>query len=211
MNRTIALGALAASGMLAAHANAAYTITQSAGAAPTYDITLNFDEPGTPTGIVPDTTWLAGWDLLLQSGDGQDFVGDATGVPGQSWLGTGNSFTGAYGVFMTFGSEITEFSAQFWDPSGPPTFFGGGMAVILFNDGVDVAFEFYTPAWGGVGDTWYNCVATDGMVFDEIRVLGFGFFPTTYMDNASWNKVPAPGAAALLGVAGLAGLRRRRA
>ncbi len=211
MNRTIALGALAASAGLAAHANASYTITQSATPAPTYSTSLTFDEPGGPTGDVSTDAWLDSHCVIIDSGEGTRYVSDATTTPGQSWLGTGNSYYAPYGVFMTFTQPLTAFSAQFWDPSGPPTFFGGGLAVILFNDGVDVASTFTTPAWGGVGSTWFDCVATDGMVFDEIRVLGFGFFPTTYMDNASWNKVPAPGAAALLGVAGLAGLRRRRA
>ena len=67
----------------------------------------------------------------------------------------------------------------------------------LFNDGVQVADITMgdpfgvstTPAWGGIGDTWFDITGTDGDVFDEIRVLGFGFSPTTFMDDITWNPV----------------------
>lgn len=124
-------------------------------------------------------------------------------------LGDGNSFFGNFGIFLTFDDDVTEFSAQVWDPSGPPSPFGGGLGVFVFNDGVEIASYFGEPAWAGLGDSWFDIAATDGMVFDEVRILGFGFTPTTYADNLSWNPVPAPGALALLGLAGLSRRRRR--
>lgn len=195
----------------ASSAMATYNIAQSGAAAPTYGTTLNFDEPGTPTGIVPANTWAGIGVTELQAGDGQPVVGDNDAVFGGWGLGSGNSFFGNFGVFMTFDTDLDGFSTQVWDPSGPPSPFGGGAAVFILDDGVEVSAFAFEPAWGGLGDTWLNITATGGMVFDEVRILGFGFGPTTVVDNLSWNAVPAPGAAALLAIGGIASARRRRA
>jgi hypothetical protein len=101
-------------------------------------------------------------------------------------------------------------SFQAWDDSGPPTPFGGGLAVALFNDGQKVGFQFFTPAFGGVGKTWFNITTSGASVFDEVRVLGFASIGSnTIMDNLSWNAVPTPGGIAVL-LMGLAGRSRRR-
>lgn len=201
-----AIAVIAATG-LAVPAFGDFIITQGP-SAPTYsDYTLNFDEPGGPTGLVTPSDWLGTHGLTIDAGDLVPQVDNYD--PGWG-LGTGNSFFGNFGVFMTFTTDLTHLSLQAWDPSGPPTFFGGGMSVILFDDGVEVANLLVTPAWGGVGDDWFDIVATDGDSFDDVRILGWGFTPTTYVDNLSWNTVPAPGALALLSLAGLVGVRRRR-
>lgn len=188
-------------------ANADITVLQGASGT-TYGTTLNFDEVGGPTGATAANAW-AGIGLAdMQAGDSAPFVSDASGI--FPWINSGNSFYGNFGVFMTFDSDLTNFSGQFWDPSGDPSPFGGGMGIFVFNDGNQVADLFVTPAWGGLGDTWIDVSATDGMVFDEIRVLGFGFGPTTYADNLSWNAVPTPGALGMLAIAGVASTRRRR-
>ncbi len=203
---SVAATVAAASG---ASALASITVTQGVSAPQYTGTTLNFDEPGTPTGVVPATTWQASHGVTIQAGDSVPVVGDF--APGAGWpLGTANSYFGNFGVFMTFEQDLTEISFQAWDPSGPPSPFGGGLVVFVFNDGVEVAAAPFTPAWGGVGNSWYNITTADGMVFDDVRVLGFGFGPTTYVDNLSWNAVPTPGALAILGVAGGAFLRRRR-
>jgi len=188
-----------------------YSITQGS-SAPTYSSTLTFDEPGAPTGAVA-TNAFAAWGVpYLEAGDSAQWVGDSSTIPGYGWLGTGNSFTGNYGVFMAFDSDVTEFSTQFWDPSGPPSFFGGGAVLYLFDDGNQVGDPFvFEPAWGGVGDEWLNVTTSGGSVFDEVRILGYGFFPESHIDNASWNAVPGPGALAILSAWGAGGLRRRRA
>ncbi len=178
--------------------------------APTYTTTLNFDEPGGPTGVVSPGAWLASHGIIeLQAGDSAPQVGDWTGIFGP-WVGTGNSFFGNFGVFMTMADDLTELSTQVWDPSGPPSPFGGGLAVYVFNDGLEVGFASATPAWGGIGDEWFDITTDSGSVFDEVRILGWGFSPTTFVDNMSWNVVPEPGSLALLGLAALAVVRRRR-
>jgi hypothetical protein len=201
-------------------AMAGYTITQGS-TAPTYsDYTLNFDEPGGPSGLVAPDAWLGSHGITeMQAGDGGPQVDNWDPIfgGGGGWLGDGQSFFGNFGVFMTFENDLSTMAIEVWDPSGPPEFFGGGLNVILFNDGVEVADLFAqngdiaTPAWGGVGDSWFDIVADGGDTFDEVRILGFGFSPTTFVDNMSWDlaQVPAPGALALLGLAGLTGRRRR--
>lgn len=191
-----------------------YTIAQQNDPAPTYAVTLNFDEPGGPIGPVPTDAW-AGLGLAeMEAGDGVPFVDDFSGA--NPWINDGNAFFGNFGVFMTFDTDLTEMSIQVWDPSGEPSFFGGGLNVILFNDGVEVwdlgvqNGQIAEPAWGGIGDSWFNITTSNGMVFDEVRILGFGFTPTTYVDNISWNPIPTPGTFAVVGLVGLGAARRRR-
>lgn len=213
----ITIAALAAT-VIGAPALADYTITQGTSAPQYTDHTLTFDEPGTPTGVVSPDAFAAYGITELQAGDGVPVVDDFDAAYGGWGLGDGNSFFGNFGVFMTLDSPTNAMSLQVWDPSGPPSLFGGGLNVLLFNDGElvgditggDPFGEIATPAWGGVGDSWFNMVATDGDVFDEVRILGYGFIPTTFVDNLSWTRTPAPGSLALILLAGLTGTRRRR-
>lgn len=188
------------------------SITVSQGASgTTYSTELNFDEMGGPTGPgIATDAWASLGLASIAAGDGNNFVGDNASLFGP-WIGTGNSFFGNFGIFMNFDTDLTNFSAQVWDPSGPPSLFGGGLGIFAFNDGTEVANVIVEPSWGGVGDEWIDISADGGMVFDEIRLLGFGFDPTTFADNMSWNAVPAPSGAAIFGLTGLVAARRRRA
>lgn len=212
MSTRIAITSAAIALALGASAGASITITRGA-SAPTYSSTLTFDEPGAPTGTnLPATSFSSYGMAEIYSGEGSNQVGDLSGQPGLGWIGSDNVFYGPFGVFMEIGEDVTAFSLEFWDSSGPPTFSGGGAGILVFNDGVQVGSMFgINPAYGGFGDSWFNIVATDGMVFDEVRAVGFGFFPQSYVDNLSWQVVPTPGACAILSLAGLATLRRRRA
>ncbi|MBX3352758.1 MAG: hypothetical protein KF684_07470 [Phycisphaeraceae bacterium] len=197
---------------LGASAGAAITITRGT-SAPTYASTLTFDEPGGATGTdLPSSSFQSSGIASLYSGSGSNFVGPLGNNPGFGWLGSSNVFYGPFGVFIEIGQDVDAFSFQFWDSSGNPTFMGGGARVIVLNDGVEVASTIaFRPAFGGTGDSWFNIEATDGMVFDEVRALGFGFFPESLVDNLSWRVIPTPGACAVLAFAGVATLRRRRA
>ncbi len=197
--------------VIVAPALGSIVVTQGT-SAPTYtDFTLDFDEPGGPTGVVDPGAWSVSHGITeLQAGDGVPQVDDWTGIFGP-WVGTANSFYGNFGVFMTLDTDVTEMSLQVWDPSGPPGPFGGGLYVFLFDDGVEVSSTEHTPAWGDVGDEWFDITTDGGDVFDEVRILGFGFSPTTFVDNLSWNVIPEPTSLALFGLVGVAALRRRRA
>ena len=209
--QTTTAAAMSIAAIVGSPALGGYTITQGA-TAPTYTgFSLNFDEPGGPTGPVATTAWHASHGITIDAGDGAPQVDNWDIVHAAGWgLGDNNSFFGNFGVFMTFDNDLTAMSIEVWDPSGPPSPMGGGLLVALFDGGVEVSSTVVTPAWGGFGDSWFDLTTSAGDVFDEVRILGFGFTPTTYADNLSWNVVPGPGSLALLALAGVVGRRRNR-
>ncbi len=213
-NALVVSGAL----LVAGAATAGYDIAQSATPGPVYSTTLNFDEAGGPTGTVATNSWASLGLTSMASGSGDGFVDNFSGFA--PWVGPGNAFFGSFGVFMNFSTDLTAMSVDVWDSAGVPSPFGGGLNVILFNDGVQVwdinlqngggPFDpIATPAWGGLGDQSFHITTSGGMVFDEVRILGFGFPYETFVDNISWNAVPAPGSVALFGLAALVTRRRR--
>lgn len=210
MKFTITASALAA---LAAPALADYNIQASASPAPTYATTLDFNEGGVPIGAALALDAFSSFGVSsLAAGDGFNRIDDFSTQPGYGWLPAGNAFIGGYGVFMNFDTDLTEMSAQVWDNSAPANLLGGGLYIVLFNDGVEVSFDTVEPVFGSTGDSWYNITTTGGDVFDEVRFVGANFAgPLTILGEASWNTVPAPAAAALLGLGGLVAARRRRA
>jgi hypothetical protein len=206
---SIAVGAVI--GMTAA-AQAEISYTQSAAQTPTYGTTLNFDEAGGPTGVVDQDAWQAGYGVQIFDGLGPStYVGDLNTVLGYPWLPTDNAAFGYFGIYLKFDQAVTNLSFQAWDNSGDPSPFGGGMSVLLLNDDFSSWSQSptYTPAWGGVGDTWFDVSASGGDSFNFVLVTGWGFSPETAMDNLSWNVVPTPGTLAIFGLAA-AGRRRRR-
>lgn len=205
-----ALGALA---LVTLPASAAVTITQQSAPAPTYSTLLTFDEPGAPTGIVADNYWQPGYGITSMT-DGVN--GPAVGIDDLSafypWVNTGNVVNGNFGIYITFDQAVTAMSFQAWDPSGSPSPFGGGMNIYLtdINDNIIEALSF-TGAWGGIGDEWFDITTSGGTTFQKVVIFNNSFDPYTFIDNVSWNNVPAPGSFALIAVAGLVGRKRRRA
>lgn len=198
---------------MAAAANAGVSVTYTS-SAPSYGTALNFDESGGPTGSLLGNEWTGYGISGLMSGDGDGgFVGDLNSIFGTTWLGTGNAWTGRWAGFLNFSQDLTEFSCQFWDDSGPATIFNGGAIVVAFNDGVEVGSFFIDhPTWGPTGPTWVNITTDSGSTFDEVRFVGFNWIgPTEVIDNLSWNAVPSPASAGVLALAGVFGVRRRRA
>lgn len=205
---------VALAGVVSLAGSAAASVTISLGAdAPTYATVLNFDEAGGPDGIAPGNSWSSIGVSSMEAGVGPGFVGNLNAQPGFGWLPDSNVFVGEFGVFMEFSTALTDFSAQVWDNAGPASFFGGGMAIIVENQGVEVGSFFWeTPIYGTAGDNWFNITADAGIEFDRIAILGFAFVsPQTIVDNISFNTVPTPGSAGVLVLgAGLAARRRRR-
>ena len=198
---------------LAAPAHAAINVTQQSAPAPTYSNLITFDEPGTPAGgLVPSNYWSSLGITITDGVNGANtVVDDVSGF--LPWINTGNVNIGTFGVFLSFNSEVSSMSFQAWDPSGPPDLFGNGLAVLLFdvNDNF-LGGNSFTGAWGGIGDEWFDVTTTGGDTFRKAVIFNNSFDPTTFVDNLSWEKanVPAPGALALLTVAGMLGRRRTR-
>lgn len=208
MNTVAPLLALGAASLLSAAANAAFTIVQQNGAAPTYSTVLDVD--GLAPGAYPANTW-ANLGVTVYTGQGQVFgvgVGDLNGT--FPWLPNNNGLIGDFGLNLDFDQDVTEMSFQAWDPNGPPTPFGGGMNVALLdaNDNI-LEIGSFTGAWGGLGNTWFNITTTGGSAFRKVVIFSNGFDQFNFVDNVSWNAVPAPGAAALV-LMGLVGRRRSR-
>lgn len=205
---TSIVAAFAVSAGVAGVSQAAVTITQGA-SAPAYENGITFDEVGGPTGTnVPGNSWVSKGVTEIAAGTGTNdgFIGTAPG------FGSGNAYSGTFGVYFTFAQPITSLSIQWKDSSGPATFFGGG-AIIIAQDamGNDLQSLFIDNP-GAVGaNSWFNIVATGGSTFSKLVCTGFdNVSPTSTVDNVSWS-IPAPGSAALLGLGGLAAFRRRRA
>lgn len=207
-----AVGAVACAALTSGSAAASVTISLGA-SAPTYATTLSFDEAGGPDGLAPTDSWASIGLSSMEAGVGPGFVGNLNAQPGFGWLPDSNVFVGDFGVFMEFSTALTDFSAQVWDNAGPASFLGGGMVVVVENDGVKVGSFFWEmPIYGTAGDNWFNITAADGAEFDRVSILGFAFVsPQTIVDNVSFNTVPSPGSAGVLALgAGLALRRRRR-
>jgi hypothetical protein len=211
--RFFALATAAAITLPAATALGSYTITQTLDPGPVYaGHSVTFDEPGVPTGVPidPFDFYQLSDGITFVSGNGFLVADDWDALDGiDGGLGMGNQLNGGFSVNMLFDDPIKEISWQGWANGSPSPPLGGINVRVYLND-VQVASYLGVAPFGGVGDEWFNVVADGGDTFDRVSFYNGAFSSfNSYVDNLSWN-VPAPGAFALLGVAGLFGRRRRR-
>ncbi|MFG0314963.1 MAG: hypothetical protein ACF8LL_12380, partial [Phycisphaerales bacterium] len=148
MNRT-QLTTLLGLGLAASASLAGVDISVGA-SAPTYGTTLNFDEPGGPTGeFIPNDAWSGIGISAITAFDGNNIVNNLSSTPGYGWLPDNNVFVGNFGVAFEFENDVTEFSAQVWDNAGPADFISGGMIAVAERDGVEVGSFFWEfPVFG---------------------------------------------------------------
>lgn len=220
-----AVAIVAQAGLLASTASAQYTWTGSVAPAPTYSNTLNFDEAPLPAGapgVVASNAYVSrGVSAMNWIGGGGVLVNSGNTVFGTTFMPTNNQAVSNAYIEFYFAQDVNQFSAQFWDsaPNASPTG-SGGARIDLYNNGVMVNnFFISNPFWtsnigvAGTLPTWFNVVTAPGVVFDQVVFNGFGLNfgdDNLAVDNLSWNTVPTPGAAALLGMGGLFAGRRRR-
>jgi hypothetical protein len=174
---------------------------------------VDFEDAPTGVNMDPFDFYQASNGITFTSGNGFMVASnwdDTDGIDGGASPG-GIQLAGGFQVNMQFEQDVTELSWQGW-ADGQPAFPFGGINVFVFNDGVEVAAYFgdFAP-FGGVGDEWFNVVATGGDSFDEIRFFNPSFQSfSAYVDNISFNNVPEPGTFGLLSIVGLVVFRRRR-
>jgi len=116
------------------------------------------------------------------------------GVTVLSFGGDGSFDVGASGLTLSYTDLAVVFGGEFID---------GASNARLTGAGTDMNYTFELT---GFGDLWNGSSASGvGVVYLNSN----GFVPESYSAAWSITEVPAPGAVALLGVAGLASRRRR--
>lgn len=116
------------------------------------------------------------------------------GVTVLSFGGSGSFDLGTPGITLDYSDLAVVFGGEFID---------GSSNAQLMDGGTETNYTFELT---GFGDLWDGSSASGvGVVY----LSSNGFVPESYAATWSINQVPAPGALALLGVAGLAGRRRR--
>ena len=171
----------------------------------------DFEDPGTPFsspgGFDFDITDNGG-SFVIWAGDG------GVGFNTRSLYQNGGA-NGMTTVSLTSGGDINQIqfdAANGFGPADPHNVW-----IRAYNNGSPAGFDFeFFVAAGSTLTVW----STDGTVFDELRVQSYGAtaiegletqFGAVSIDNIIVGQgMPAPGAIALLAVAGLAPRRRRR-
>jgi MYXO-CTERM domain-containing protein len=164
----------------------------------------NFFNPAGGGQTAPDAEIIkklpaAQWDTFVTVGlaidNGTDGVGLSPGFPNI----TGNNWTQPNAAWFTEGAQE---QGRAGGPNGVTgTFFGSGQSPTGLLTGTGVLLAQLTVNAGG------NVAGTLAVVVD----LAGGVAGGSNIPNQTFNSVPAPGALALLGLAGLVGTRRRRA
>ena len=150
------------------------------------------------------TRTFAGWTSWGNSTNQSVYAWEPTGANfGLNYTGSADASGGIYQILSTVvGQEYTisfAISSDFTGRYNVTAQFNNEMLLNLKDSGVysNIAphtYSFTTVATKGQSDLRFGFMSTDGWV---------------YLDNVSVTATPAPGAIALLGVAGLTGRRRR--
>ena len=110
----------------------------------------------------------------------------------------------ASGSLFVTGSAIVSYGFGYFDPSATSPLSSGYITAVI----LDVAAGDYTVAmqdtWGD-GWVWNNATGSDAFTYEDTTIA----FTTGGSTSGTFTVVPAPGALALLGLAGLAGRRKR--
>lgn len=209
LKASMAAAAVAITMSAAPAAHAGYSIVQGA-SAPTYANTVVFNSP--VGNNLPTNTWAA---QGISSVVGYDtgFASVTNMNPANPWAPNTNVLYSPWGLEITFDQQVTSVSFRGWGNGGTPGPFGGGTFVTLKQNNTDLFGAGFNAAWGGVGNEWFNVTTTAGSTFNRIVFSSnlFAGLPQQFISQMSWTTaVPAPGAMALLGLAGVVGSRRRR-
>ena len=193
------LAALSAAGFAAAGTSTVYTDLASfmANVAPG-SYSENF--AGVPTGAVPSLNFGPVNGFAYTVGTQPGAVSGLFNDPGI--VSTDNATDS---LFITFtGAAVTAVGGNFW--ASDLSFFPTGTDITInLSDGTNVSYTSTGPSdfRGFIAN-----VAITSIQIDAPDVPGNAW---ATMDNlVVGNAIPAPGAAAVLGLAGIAGLRRRR-
>jgi hypothetical protein len=215
--KSLSCVAAVAAAAIVSTAGAQVTWTSTVAPAPTYANGLNFDEAPLPAGVpgpVSSNAYAAyGVTSITSNSPVSVLNGNSLGW---TFFPSGNQAMGSNVIALQFAYNLTALSVQFWESAPNFSPIGGGGARIDLYQGNSLVSSFFinNPFWQGnpaaTLPTWFNVVADPGVTFNHVEFNGFSstLSDTAAIDNLSW--VPTPGAAALLGVAGLGAARRRR-
>ncbi len=180
MKTMLAVGTLAAAVASAASADVTYTLTSQTFAG------FNFVEAAT-AGSLSGTLTGASINVVLNASVSWTYADDlAVYVAGTPLAAGGMLQCGGY-------SNLQAGQRYFWPNGGSSAVGTTSIGTVNFTTGIDMAANPTMSVWIGNG---YGAAGTSGTWSGTITLHGV-------------NEVPAPGAIALLGLAGLAGRRRR--
>jgi hypothetical protein len=215
------IGAIGAVALLASSAHASLRITE---------VMSSSGTNGTPDWIEvtndgSSAVSLTGWKM----DDGSFNIAAAVALSGITSIGAGESvifIESALGAgvadFRTFWGGLTNVQVGYYSGSGVG-FSSGGDGVCLFNNlGINVnqvsfgaattgsSFFWGWDAQGSIDPNYSAVVSTVGTIGTQVTFQSQSSTPVNTGSLGTAIAVPAPGAVALLGVAGLVGGRRRR-